>query len=248
MLSSNSLFLNIIDPEPSLENILIKSFSLLSLFKLPSINNVESFDLVDFPDSSQWYVVQVENSETCIIRDSVFVEVNDYPIIDSLWASDSVLFKGEEITLYIATNDMINWSDFSNSDFSQVFIAEQTKCYTIEVFNNFGCLLIDSVCIQVNDVFCDENNLKIPNAFSPNGDNINDTYFIKDDDGIIKNFKLEIFNRLGQKVYSSDDIFRSWDGTFMGKKITPQVFDFYLDLECIGNKKLFYKGNITLIR
>jgi hypothetical protein len=49
-------------------------------------------------------------------------------------------------------------------------------------------------------------------------------------------------------VFSSTTIDEEWDGTFKGKKLSPQVFDFYLDLECIGRKTLFRKGNITLIR
>ena len=97
-------------------------------------------------------------------------------------------------------------------------------------------------------MFCDSQNIIIPTAFSPNEDNINDFYFIKDSGAIITGFNLEIFNRLGQKVFSSSDIFKYWDGTFKGEKLTPQIFDFYLELECIGEKKLFHKGNITLIR
>ena len=37
-------------------------------------------------------------------------------------------------------------------------------------------------------------------------------------------------------------------GTYRGKKLNPQVLDFYLELKCFGNKQLFKKGNITLIR
>jgi hypothetical protein len=39
-----------------------------------------------------------------------------------------------------------------------------------------------------------------------------------------------------------------WDGTYQNELLAPQVFDFYLELECYGGKKLFKKGNITLIR
>ena len=38
------------------------------------------------------------------------------------------------------------------------------------------------------------------------------------------------------------------DGTYLGKKLNPQVFDFYLELKCVDDKTLFKKGNITLIR
>ena len=117
-----------------------------------------------------------------------------------------------------------------------------------EVFNEFNCSIKDSICVEVKDVFCDNKNLKIPNAFSPNNDNINEAYCIEDKDNIVQKFKLEIFNRLGQKVFFSNDILKCWDRTFRGKKLSPQVFDFYIELECIGEKELFHKGNITLIR
>ena len=73
-------------------------------------------------------------------------------------------------------------------------------------------------------------------------------YRIIDEDGIITKFKIEIFNRFGQKVYSSGNINSNWDGNFKGKLLSPQVFDYYLEIECVGDKSLFEKGNITLIR
>ena len=90
----------------------------------------------------------------------------------------------------------------------------------------------------------------IPTAFSPNEDEslLNESYFIEDSAGVVTDFHLEIFNRLGQKVFSTNDITIKWDGTYRGKKLNPQVFDFYLELKCIGDKQLFKKGNITLIR
>ena len=100
----------------------------------------------------------------------------------------------------------------------------------------------------MRDVFCDEDKIVVPTAFSPNEDGINEFYFINDVAGVIIDFKLEIFNRLGQKVFSTNDINTKWNGTYRGEKLNPQVFDFYLELKCIGDKQLFKKGNITLIR
>ena len=97
-------------------------------------------------------------------------------------------------------------------------------------------------------MFCNEDSIVVPTAFSPNEKGGNEFYFIKDMAGVIIDFKLEIFNRLGQKVFSTTDKFEKWDGTYRGKKLNPQVLDFYLELKCIGEKQLFQKGNITLIR
>jgi len=124
----------------------------------------------------------------------------------------------------------------------------KSECYSIEVFNAYNCSVNDSVCIVVLDVFCNEDRIVVPTAFSPNEDGVNDSYFILDKDGVVSDFKLEIFNRLGQKVFSTTDINIKWRGIYKGEKLNPQVFDFYLELKCVDDKTLFKKGNITLIR
>ncbi len=211
-------------------------------------NNLDTSTFVDFPTSQTFYSVEVVNSDGCTISDSILVEVYEYPIIDTAWASDSVIFKGQEVVLNVVTNDIIIWQDFNDLNSPQVASPQQKKCYLFEVKNTFNCSVKDSICVEVKDVFCDTRNLIIPNAFSPNNDNINDFYFIEDRDEIITEFRLEVFNRLGQKVFFTEDVFNYWDGTFEGKYLNPQVFDFFLELKCIGEKSLFHKGNITLIR
>lgn len=210
-------------------------------------NNFDTVAFFDFPEANTWYVVEVINSDGCIIRDSVFVEVYEYPIVDSAWSSEYSVFIGEEITLNIMTSYDVNWLDFSNTNTTQSLFPVETNCYEFEVYNYF-CIINDSLCVETQDVLCDSENIKIPTAFSPNNDNVNDTYFIDDRDGVVTSFKLEIFNRLGQKVFFTRDILQQWDGTFENNRLNPQIFDFYIDLECIGGKTLFKKGNITLIR
>ena len=196
--------------------------------------------LLDTPDSSRWYSVDVVNSNSCTATDSIFVNVYPYPIIDSIWTADSIVFDGDEVEVTVFTDDSV-----------YVFMVNPTLTgwKPFQLINQFGCLVIDSVWVTIEEVFCVDKNIKIPTAFSPNNDGVNDKYFINDIDGIIIDFKLEIFNRLGQKVYfSNDQKTNEWDGTFHNEKLPPQVFDFYLEISCIGAKTLFYKGNITLVR
>ena len=191
------------------------------------------------PDSSRWYSVEVENTNGCIASDSTFINVFHYPIIDSLWLSDSIVYEGETVEINVVTRDTTH---------IYKIVTNENSWYTFEVSNLFGCSVIDSVYIQTKDVFCDDKNIKIPTAFSPNNDGINDNYYIKDEDGVITNFHLEIFNRFGQKVFYANEKATKWNGEFKGEKLPPQVFDFYLEISCIGAKTLFHKGNITLIR
>jgi gliding motility-associated-like protein len=203
--------------------------------------------IIDTPNISKWYFVEITNSEGCVLTDSIYVNIFPYPKISSILTNDTMFYKGEEVYFSLETNGVINWHEFNNQYLSQEFIAEKDYCYSFEVNNEFNCIIEDSICIKVFDVFCNKDSLKIPTAFTPNNDQINDTYFILDKSGIVSDFRIEIFNRIGQLVFSSNDILQQWDGTFQGKKLNPQVFDFFLEITCIGDKKLFQKGNITLI-
>ena len=212
------------------------------------ISNFSS--IIDTPNTSRWYSVEVVNSEGCILKDSIFVHVFPYPSIDSLWISDSIIFQGEQVIANIQTNDFIDWIGYNNFNSILEDHPVDDNCYNVQVYNQFNCIISDSICVTVLDVFCNEDSILIPTAFSPNKDKnlLNETYFIEDRAGIIIDFHLEIFNRLGQKVFATTDINIKWDGTYRGEKLTPQVLDFYLELKCIGNKQLFKKGNLTLIR
>ena len=221
---------------------------------LPIVNyicndiNYETPVITVVPNTSTNYIIHVVNNNGCVSKDSTQVQVFDYPSIDTILLSDSVVFRGEEVSLEIKTDGVIFWQDFNQNSTIQQFFPQTSSCFYFEVFSQPICSITDSVCVIVNDVFCNQNKIKIPTAFSPNNDGYNDFYFINVEDDIILKYKLEIFNRLGQKVYESTDITSNWSGTFNGELLPPQVFDFYLELECIGNKTFFHKGNITLLR
>ena len=119
--------------------------------------------------------------------------------------------------------------------------------YDVTVYNG-SCSINDSIYISVRQVFCNQDSIVVPSAFTPNGDNINDTYKIKNKGVDINAFYISIYNRLGQRVFNSDDISFSWDGRFKGTSLQPQVFDYFIEMTCSGGKKLFKKGNITLIK
>lgn len=199
-----------------------------------------SATLLDAPDSSRWYSVDIVNLNSCTATDSIFVNVYSYPIIDSIWISDTIVFDGDEVEVIVFTSDSV-----------YVLIVEPSLSgwNPFQLINQFGCPVKDSIWVTIEEVFCNDKNIKIPTAFSPNNDGVNDKYFINDIDGIIIDFKLEIFNRLGQKVYfCNDQKTNEWDGTFNNEKLPPQVFDFYLEFSCVGEKTFFHKGNITLLR
>lgn len=84
----------------------------------------------------------------------------------------------------------------------------------------------------------------IPNAFSPNGDNINDKWIIK---GLkdYDNCTVEIFTRYGRSVFRSNCYNQPWDGTFNGTALPVGTYYYLIDLKS-GEKPL--SGPLTLLR
>ena len=64
----------------------------------------------------------------------------------------------------------------------------------------------------------------IPNAFSPNGDGVNDVFKIETDDVILYEFNMKVFNRWGTLMFESDDYSKGWNGLFKNEVLQPDVF------------------------
>ncbi|MBC8051594.1 MAG: gliding motility-associated C-terminal domain-containing protein [Sphingobacteriaceae bacterium] len=114
--------------------------------------------------------------------------------------------------------------------------VENTK-YTLTVTSKAGCS-------ESGDLYVTVVEPDIPNAFSPNGDGINDRWAIKYLETYVR-ADVQIFNRYGQKVYTSGQYLEPWDGTWQGKEIPVGVYYYTIEPNN-GRKKLF--GSITLLR
>jgi gliding motility-associated-like protein len=100
-----------------------------------------------------------------------------------------------------------------------------------------------AVSVKVIDI----TQLDIPNAFSPNGDGINDQFRIR----VTGYFKLDgllIFNRWGQKVFDTKDINREWTGTLNGNPLAVGTYYYIIEGIDVKGEKVRKSGSITLLR
>ncbi len=88
--------------------------------------------------------------------------------------------------------------------------------------------------------------LNSPNIFTPNGDGVNDYFRIYEKN--LKNFKILIFNRWGEKIYTSTDPFFEWDGTHKGNKCTVGTYVFYIVAIGEDNTPFERTGHVYLVR
>jgi len=88
-------------------------------------------------------------------------------------------------------------------------------------------------------------NIYVPNAFTPNGDGINDLFGAKGD-GIIE-FNIQIFNRWGELVFESSDINKQWDGTYNGEKTETGAYAYSITAFGEKTNQISKSGSVTLV-
>lgn len=134
---------------------------------------------------------------------------------------------------------------------------EENTSYTFMESGNYEVVLrtflkngtdvdeLDSVTINI---VIAESKLEFPNAFSPNGDGINDIYRAKPEYKNIISFRAIILNRWGQKLYEWKDPAGGWDGKFHGKDVKQGVY--FVLVEATGSDGVEYKikKDVNLLR
>lgn len=86
----------------------------------------------------------------------------------------------------------------------------------------------------------------IPNAFSPNNDDLNDEFKIK---GLnISEFEMKIFNRWGEMIFETTDIIKGWNGTYKDHSVPIGIYFYIIKLRGAGSRQKHYSGTINLIR
>lgn len=93
---------------------------------------------------------------------------------------------------------------------------------------------------------CDPQRLRIPNAFTPNGDDINDVFRVAPYEGVEIIGSLTIYDRWGEKVYENQgNVF--WDGSIDGKPGPSDVYVYRIDIICDGQPEAVW-GDVALLR
>ena len=117
--------------------------------------------------------------------------------------------------------------------------------YFVEVTDGNGCQAKDTVYIEPGPC-CEE--VFIPNAFSPNGDGNNDVFRMTTSAGI-ELIQFEIFNRWGNKVWSTNDFRSGWDGKYLGQDETLNTYYYVFRYKCLTDGQNYIKkGDLILMR
>lgn len=142
--------------------------------------------------------------------------------------------------------DELGTDDIENPTFEFPSQQEGTYEVCLTVTNNYGC--IDDTCQIV--VIDGEMLIYVPNAFTPDGDGLNDMFFARGL-GLEKSteFEMMIFNRWGELIHKSENPDVGWDGTKNGVKSKTDVYVWKIVVtNPFSNEKADYIGHVTLLR
>lgn len=204
------------------------------------------------PQTSQYVYLTATSTSGCLVEDSIFVNVSYIdPTSVVASASQYLVLPGASVTLSGNPSGFVSYqwtptTGLSNPNEQQTTaIVDQTTIYTLHVSDGI-CDVSDTVQVKVYQIICDDPYVFIPNAFTPNGDQNNDVLYVRGN--FIEKMIFRVFDRWGEMVFESTEPTIGWDGTFRGKKMDPDVYDYYLDVTCIGGLHSITKGNVTLMK
>jgi len=160
------------------------------------------------------YTITVTGSDVCSATDNIMV--TGATGLQLNLGRDTVLCNGGQLLLQPGSFDSYLWNDGSNAAQLQV---NRTGTFWVKVSDNNGCTASDTIQVVMD---CSE--LNFPDAFSPNGDRLNDHFGAIGNLAGVEAFELAIFNRWGQRIFYSRDPYKKWDGFDGGRFSGPQVF------------------------
>jgi gliding motility-associated-like protein len=189
----------------------------------------------------------VINNRHCpdfIPSDTITMHILPYPQIT--FGPPIKIRSGDHVTLMPkVTGPVSSYTWFPATGLSSTNIEnpvaspQTTTTYTLEAFNSNGCSDKKQITVYVNVP------LTIPNAFTPNGDGVNDVWEI-DDLAYYPECTVDVFNRYGTPVFRSIGYTVPWDGRYGQRPIPAGTYYYIIDLKKIGVPK--YSGSLTIIR
>jgi gliding motility-associated-like protein len=179
----------------------------------------------------------------CSVYDDIQIVEEDLPVF--VLGSDTSFCPGVEIVLEPSLFQDVQylWHDGSTD---RSFEIRDTGWVKLTVKGDY-CQYTDSLYVLP----CECDRIYIPTAFSPNGDGINDMFITTP--CFTQSFRIQIYNRWGQKVFESNDIQQGWDGFANGIRCQQGVYMYKISMNVAqsgfkGIKPLVLQGTFTLLR
>jgi gliding motility-associated-like protein len=208
------------------------------------------------PTLPGFFSATVTGSNSCFTQTlTVPIGVGDIPSINL--GPDLLLATGtiKPLISTVTGGPIVNWlwspaTDLSCTTCPQPSVTVRTnQTYSVIGTTGFGCSTTDTLTIHT---FCESLQAFIPNAFTPDGDGINDILMVRGT-GIVQVKSFRVFNRWGETVYERanfppNDPSFGWDGKVKGIVSQPDVYLYTAEVICENGITYTYKGNVSVLK
>lgn len=190
------------------------------------------------------YFVSVTDAHSCSIKDSVLIiktNTFDYAYL----VNDASCYMDNDGSIIISVSGTTgpysyewNTDPVQSDSIASGLVVDE---YIVTITDKYGCELSDTISVGSLSDDC----LEIPNCYTPNGDNINDTWEIK---GVkfYPEIHVEVYTRWGELVFISDGYLQEWDATYdNGKEVPMGSYVYIIELGDGSDPKT---GTVTVIR
>jgi gliding motility-associated-like protein len=194
------------------------------------------------------YYLVASTAQGCTTMDSITITVNsDHSNAFQATVKDEICGNGNgSVQLDMTDNSAAPYMyNFNSGGYSTVnsFSDLTSGTYSVMIKDNFNCVYDTSLVISDNGSL---DTLGIPNCFSPNNDNLNDTWYIPSTCG--EKITCRIYNRWGQEIAQINHD-QTWNGKINGTANADDGVYYYIaEIEYLSGEKKTYTGFINLLR
>jgi gliding motility-associated-like protein len=202
--------------------------------------------------------VEVTNQYGCKMDTSIqnYIQVYPIPIADFTYNPVSISIIDPHVDFFNtsvgATSYTWNFGDYAssnnistNTNPSHDYLNSGTYYVTLIAVNQYGCENRITKPIYVDPEF----HIYIPNVFTPDGNGLNDVFNVKGVGIDENNFKMYIFDRWGEMIFSTSNLYEGWDGSVKGhdNKATQDVYVYKIYLKDLKGGKHEFVGHVTCL-
>lgn len=194
------------------------------------------------PGTATVYTVTATNALGCTGQASVSVQLQPQPSVGT--GPDTGIDYGESARLLAWGQGSLLWTPAAtlSCDTCAAPLATPpgTTTYTVQLTDANGCRATATVTVFVNGV------LYVPNTFTPDGDGMNDLFLARATE--VDDFRLLVFNRWGEQIFTSTALDRGWDGTYQGVGSPIDTYAWRIDLRELNGRERTVFGHVNLVR
>lgn len=245
----NNLTMNVADPVSicqgaSVTTSLVSNATGFSWTPTAGVSNPAVLNPVFTPQTSTLYTLTATLGSCTVQR---FFQVSVFPGATVNAGPDATIIAGDVYQMQ-ATGSAGSyvWSPSAGLSTSTILnpaaSPASTTTYSLRVTTSQGCTATDDMTLTVVP-YC----VKPMEAFSPNGDGINDLWLITNGN-CLTSAKVQVFNRYGAKVFEDENYKNNWNGIYKGKPLPDGTYYYIISFRLINGKLVILKGNLTILR